>query len=135
MFNSIGFTAQKDRDFWLGALQNCEPQQIIEAPFGGAVPQTPVEAWLVAPDKSVHPDVYGVWLRSLNAPILLITPHTNAAFRLADAIPYLAFICHPLQAGYDIHDLLYLASYRTSGVHVVDAPQEWRMQTLQGGNL
>lgn len=129
MLNTIGLAVRKDRGFWLGELRSYNPPRIVEAPFGGEVPQTPVEAWLVVPG-SINYAAYGRWLRTLRAPIVLITTQTQAAAQLAPAIPSLALICHPLQAGYNLLDLLFLASRRTAGVRVIDAPRERRVERL-----
>jgi len=130
MLNTIGLAVRKDRSFWVETLRSYNPHRIVEAPFGGEVPQTPVEVWLVAADKSIQLDAYSFWLGTLTAPIVLITARTGAALRLAQANPSLALICHPLVAGGDFLDLLFLASRRTAGVRVIDVPRERQVERL-----
>jgi hypothetical protein len=132
MLNTIGLVARKHRTLWLDMLRHCKPRRIVEVPFGDEVPHAPVEAWLVVPDTLANLIAYSFWLRSLQAPIVLITPQTGAARQLARTVPALAIICHPLPAEDRLADLLFLAGQRTGGVRVIDAPRERHVVRLHG---
>jgi hypothetical protein len=123
---TIGICAQKNYHFWLEAVRDCMPKQIVSVSFYEDVQQSHVDVWLVVPDKTINPIHYAFWLHSLRAPIVVVTPHTEPARRVTSALSYLSMICHPLQAQHDLHSLLYLASRRTGGICVVNAPPEWR---------
>ncbi|MBK9943237.1 MAG: hypothetical protein U0Z44_05890 [Kouleothrix sp.] len=126
MLNTIGIAAHPERSFWLDALQRCRPQRIVEIGFGASAPSVAVDAWLVAAGKSHDPKRYAEWLRSLPAPIVLVTQQVGAARPLVHSVPKLAIICHPLRAECELHDMLFLAAHRSAGAWVLDASQQWR---------
>ncbi len=133
MLTTIGLVAQSEREVWSNSMKKGQPKQIVEMPFHSDTAQTWVDAWLVVPQHTENPVRYTFWLRSLRAPIVLITQHLTAAFGMAQVIPFLTYVCHPFQAERDIDEFLYLAAYRSSGVDVIDVPHRWQLTTITTG--
>ena len=79
------------------------------------------DAWVVALDQWQAPMTHGFWLRSLPAPIVLITPHTLAAQALAPLVPQLKVISPPARALHELADMLVLALASAAGTLVVPA--------------
>ena len=79
------------------------------------------DAWVVALDQWQAPMTHGFWLRSLPAPIVLITPHTLAAQALAPLVPQLKVISPPARAARGLADMLVLALAGAAGTLVVPA--------------
>ncbi len=78
-----------------------------------------VGAWVVVLDTRQTPMKQGFWLRTLSAPIILVTPHLIAAQALASLVPDLRVICPPLRAAAHMSDLLAVALASTGGTLVV----------------
>ncbi len=78
-------------------------------------------AWVVALDLWQAPMTHGFWLRTLPAPIVLITPHTLAAQALAPLVAHLKVITPPSRAQHELADMLVLALAGTAGTLVVPA--------------
>ena len=79
------------------------------------------DAWVVVLDQWQAPMTHGFWLRSLPAPIVLITPHTLAAQALAPLVPQLKVISPPARALHELADILVLALAGAAGTLVVPA--------------
>lgn len=122
MLSTIGFAANEQSRFWHEALVHAGVTTIVETPIGTFCTKV-VQAWVVVIAKTEDPLCYALWLASLDAPIVVITQRTSAVQRLAPRLPKLAFICHPLRAELDLATLLVLATRRTGGVCVVNAPR------------
>jgi hypothetical protein len=56
------------------------------------------DAWVVVLDHWQAPMTHGFWLRTLHAPIVLITPHTLAAQALVPLVSHLKVITPPAPA-------------------------------------
>jgi len=122
MLSTIGFAANEQPGFWREALVQAGVTTIVETPIGDLCAKA-VQAWVVVLAKTDDPTTHSCWLRSLNAPIIVITQRTSALQRLAPQLPKLAFICHPLRAELDLATFLVLATRRTGGVSVMNAPR------------
>ena len=79
------------------------------------------DAWVVVLDHWQAPMTHGFWLRTLLAPIVLITPHTLAAQALAPLVSHLKVITPPSRALHQLADMLMLALAGTAGTLVVPA--------------
>lgn len=77
------------------------------------------DAWVVVLDRWQAPMNHGFWLRTLCAPIILITPHILAAQALAPLVSHLKVITPPSRALHDLADMLLLALAGTAGTLVV----------------
>ncbi len=80
-----------------------------------------VDAWVVVLDHWQAPMTHGFWLRTLRAPIVLITPHTLAAQALVPLVAHLKVITPPSRALHALADMLMLALAGTAGTLVVPA--------------
>ena len=86
------------------------------------------QAWVVVLDQRQAPMTHGFWLRTLPAPIVLITPHTLAAQALAPIVSQLKVISPPGRALHQLADMLVLAMAGTAGTLVVPAHRFKREQ-------
>lgn len=131
MLSAIGFATNERRSLSHNLLTRMPKVMITEVPLGDDCFAF-VDAWVVALDKSDDPINHLFWLRRLNAPIVIITQRTSATLRLAPQIPKLTFICHPLRLenAKGLNNLLTLATRRTGGVSVMNAP---RMNVITSG--
>lgn len=77
------------------------------------------DAWVVVLDHWQAPMTHGFWLRTLRAPIVLITPHTLAAQALVPLVSHLKVITPPSRALHELADMLMLALAGTAGTLVV----------------
>ena len=124
----IGIATQDNSELWMQSLLLCRGVSIVEGSLLASVPNIPVDVWLVIIPKGMAPCAYAEWLRTLRAPIVLVTHQPKVASTLAGSVPSLAFVCHPLRAAEDTFTLLYLAKERTAGMQVLDATRSWRQR-------
>ncbi|MBC8077829.1 MAG: hypothetical protein H7Y32_17265 [Chloroflexales bacterium] len=123
MLGTIGFAAAPDQQLWREALYACQPDKIIDTPYGNTPPHSPVSVWLLVPPRAADLASLAALLRLYSAPLVVITTQLKPLVRKARSIPALAFLCHPIRAELALWDVLFLAGQRTGGVRVLEAPK------------
>lgn len=119
---TIGFAANSNYMFWRDALSNVDGTQILDLLVGSPATDS-VCMWFIVLAKTDNVLKLGFWLRSLRAPIVLVTPNTLVAQQLAPQVPKLAFVCHPICAAADLPTLMLLTTRRTGGSQVLHVPR------------
>ena len=90
------------------------------------------DAWVVVLDQWQAPMTHGFWLRTIPAPIVLVSPHTLAAQALSPLVPQLKVISPPARAARALTDMLALALVGSGGTLVVPTDDQMRRYKLQG---
>jgi hypothetical protein len=90
----------------------------VVVPLLGTVPR-PVESWLVVLDRQM-PLPYVFWLRSLCAPITLVSSSINAAQSLLDRVPLIRVLCHTSRAMVSLSDVLTMSEHIKAGTLVLE---------------
>jgi hypothetical protein len=91
--------------------------ETVAVPLMG-VPDRPVDRWLVVLDDRI-PSTYRFWLRSLRAPIALISPSLNASVPLLDRVPLIRVLCHTSRALTAVEDVLSMTKSITEGALIL----------------
>jgi hypothetical protein len=89
----------------------------VAVPLMGA-PDHPVDRWLVVLDDRI-PSTYRFWLRSLRAPIALVSPSLNASAPLLNRVPLIRVLCHTSRALPALGDVLSMTKSITDGALIL----------------
>ena len=97
---------------------------VAQTTVRGPLPARQVDLWVIVLDPRTAPGRITLWLRQLAERTVLVTPHLQAAQRLAAAAPCLSLVCAPLPARTGLSDVLALAQTISSGIVTVSNPPQ-----------
>jgi hypothetical protein len=132
----IGIATVAMHDEWEALVRAVSESALLHPP-DDAAPDLALSAWLVVLDAQHPPARYQDCMRTLRAPILLITPQTWAAQELCVQIKKLALICHPLRVRsvHDLRDFLTMAAAARGGTLVLAAPRPDMRRIVTRGTI
>ena len=97
---------------------------VAQTTVRGPLPARRVDLWVVVLNPDTAPGRITLWLRQLAERTVLVTPHLQAAQRLAAVAPCLSLVCAPLPVRTGLSDVLAIAQTISSGVVTLSSPSQ-----------
>jgi hypothetical protein len=113
MPDTIGVSADASfLAYWCRLVEEAGSGAVAVPLLGGS--QRPVDRWLVVLDRQ-EAMTYRFWLRSLAAPIAVVTSSMSASYPLVDRVPLIRLLCHTSRAMASLADVLAMAQNISAG--------------------
>lgn len=99
-----------------------EGYRVVPTPLFTPPPEQSPQLWIAILDDHMQPSRAAIWLRALDATVVLVTPHLKAAQALSRWVPGLAMICLPPTVRASLDDLIVMSTSVSAGVATIAPP-------------
>lgn len=116
----VGLSASNETTLHEWAAMLNSVGRVVSVPIGGVLPVEACVAWVIVLDARTPPLTHLFWLRQIQAPLVLVTPHWRAAQALHQHLGHwLKVVAEPTHALRDLQGVVQMAIHTTGGLTIL----------------